>query len=91
MTFIGGIEGRHVDHIDRNPLNNNVANLRVTNYSGNGHNRIATGVYVMKHGKWKAQIKDGGVSRHIGMFDTREEARSAYKEAKRALLGWFPA
>ncbi len=48
-----------IDHIDNNPLNNSVANLRITTQQGNQHNRPTTKGYTWckKDKKWKATIK----------------------------------
>lgn len=40
------------------------------------------GVYKQKSGRFCACIRYDGISRHIGMFDTTEEAFQAYKLAK---------
>jgi hypothetical protein len=76
-----------VDHKNRNPLDNRWENLREATSAINKHNRGAEsrnkvgllGVSPAPAGKFKARI-DG---RHLGVFDTPEEAHSAYLKEKR--------
>ncbi len=71
-----------VDHIDRNPKNNNVNNLRWCSHGQNMNNKGKyksnksghTGVsYVRYLHKWKAQINVNKKT-YIGLFETEEEA-----------------
>lgn len=73
-----------IDHIDGNTLNNSIANLRDVSSFENQHNRIAKG-YCFDKGKWKAVIMVNGKNNHLGVFDTPEEARTAYLTAKKQL------
>ena len=74
-----------IDHIDGNPLNNCVANLRITNNSGNAQNRKNTkGYYFQKpNQKWLSQIRVNKKRIYLGYYNTEEEAREAYLVAKR--------
>lgn len=84
-----------VDHIDGNPLNNAIANLRVVDKRGNAENmRAATsasktgylGVYKRGDtGRYAAQIKVAGRRLSLGCFGTAEGAYEAYIKAKREL------
>tara|TARA_R110002012_G_scaffold62565_1_gene164577 strand:- start:1154 stop:1618 length:465 start_codon:yes stop_codon:yes gene_type:complete len=76
-----------VDHVDGNKLNNAFANLRVVTQQGNRfNNHIAKGYSWNKlRGKWKAQIKVDGKQKHLGLYETEEEARAAYLAAKEVL------
>lgn len=87
-----------IDHRDLDPSNNRWANLRAANHSENGCNKAKPanntsgfkGVYWDRwSGRWKAQIKVGGRRRHIGRYDTREEAAAAYRVKARDLHGEF--
>lgn len=81
--------GREVDHIDGNPSNNCLSNLRLCDRAGNNRNqRIRKdntsgfkGVCWHKvTGKWAATIMADKMARHIGLFSTPEEAAAAYNE-----------
>ena len=71
-----------IDHIDRNKSNNKWENLRLVCEKGNMLNKEARGWRLTPSGKYRVTHR----GRHIGMFDTPEEATSAYLEAKR--LSW---
>lgn len=87
-----------LDHIDGNRANNKLSNLREATQSQNCANAKLRsnntsgfkGVYYHpKTGKWKSQIKKDGVSRHLGLFPTPEEAHKAYVKAAKELFGEF--
>lgn len=75
-----------IDHIDRNPQNNNINNLRCVNRSENCRNRNKwsgcsskyKGVTKLKNGKWVARVSNNGKKKHLGRFDTEEEASKKY-------------
>jgi hypothetical protein len=89
--------GMMLDHIDGNPLNNRLDNLRVCSRTTNAqnqrraHSRNTTGVLgvsrAISHGRWRgkfyAHIRVEGKLIHLGTFDTRELAGEAYIKAKR--------
>ena len=74
-----------IDHIDGNILNNCVANLRITNNTGNAHNRKnVKGYWFDKSSqKWRAKIMINNKPIHLGYYNTEEEAHEAYLVAKR--------
>ena len=82
-----------IDHIDGNPVNNRIENLREATNSVNKQNmRKARSdnksglLGVGKNGKkWRAVIGVDGKNKHIGYFDTPELAHAAYLDAKRVL------
>lgn len=84
ITFIGDIpDGMVVDHIDRDMRNNNINNLRLVTKSQNMINsnkyEYSNGYsYYKKSNKWRARIRMDGKEKHIGLFNTEEEARQAY-------------
>jgi len=83
----GGIaDGLHIDHIDRIRSNNKIENLRLVTRQENQWNLPAKGFHLHKsNNKFRAQIRVSGKRIHLGLFDTEEEARKAYLEAKKEL------
>jgi hypothetical protein len=76
-----------IDHIDGNPLNNHISNLRESTYRENSQNRKTHregrlyGCFYQKlSNKWIAQIRLNGKQCHIGSFKTELEAHNAYKK-----------
>ena len=79
-------EGMLVDHIDMNPKNNCITNLRLVTKSGNAQNQRVKGYWKdTRSGKFGAQIKLNGKSKHLGLHNTEAEARKAYLTAKAKL------
>lgn len=84
-----------VDHIDGVTTNDAISNLRDVTRSQNMQNRKGAqsnsrsgilGVHQYRNGRWRAQIKGTGTpNQYLGEFDTPEEARAAYLEAKRSI------
>ena len=84
-----------IDHKDRNPSNNAIANLRLADRSGNSSNREFgipksgfRGVYQQKR-RWWARICKDGQHFNLGSFPTPEAAHAAYADAARKLFGEF--
>jgi hypothetical protein len=72
-----------IDHIDRNPLNNILTNLRIVSHQQNTFNKISKGYsWSKRDNNWKAQIRVNYKKMYLGSYDTEEEARQAYLEAK---------
>jgi hypothetical protein len=73
-----------IDHIDRNPSNNKIENLRIVSYTQNQWNKGAKGYGFRKdRNKWRAKIKSDGKHIFLGYYETEEEARNAYLDAKK--------
>ena len=79
-----------IDHININPLDNKIENLRVVNNSQNLKNRNKfkncsskyKGVSWYKPtNKWRADILIDGKRKYLGYFTNEEEAHLAYKKA----------
>ncbi len=83
MTY-GNVDFELLDHKDTNPSNNRIDNLRILNNQKNTFNSNAKGYY--QHNiskKWCSQIMINGIHIHLGSFNTEEEARNAYLQAKK--------
>ncbi len=85
-----------VDHIDGNKHNNILSNLRWATRSQNMANRRTyksgnQGVYLRPNRSKQFEVCIQHENRYIyiGMFDTLEEAREAYKKAKNEYCGEF--
>lgn len=90
--FLGLTSEMHVDHIDGTRSNNKVSNLRVctleenlrfTNVRKNKTSKFV-GISVSKSGKWRAQIQVGKKKKWLGVFDTEEQAHTAYQTELKA-------
>lgn len=83
-----------IDHIDRNPSNDSILNLRAATASKNQQNRKInsnnksgyTGVCKFK-GKWKSTIYIDSKPVYLGLFDTAHDAHKAYLEKKLLIHG----
>jgi len=79
-----------VDHIDGNGLNNQRSNIRIAtnriNQANQGRHRKGSLVGATWHKrdkKWMARIEVDGILKHLGYFDTEQEAHEVYKRACR--------
>ena len=78
-----------IDHIDRNPSNNDSANLRLATNSQNSRNRKSRGKskysgvsYITSINRWKSSIRDAyGKKRYLGLYLCEKEAARAYNKA----------
>jgi len=82
-------EDMFVDHIDRNPLNNKLDNLRIVNKQQNQCNQtkqkncssIYKGVHFDKsRNKWQSYIQMNYKRIHLGRYQTELEAAQKYNE-----------
>ena len=95
--FFGEWPDGEIDHRDGDKTNNRISNLRIATRVQNMHNvpgRAPSGykgVQRTKNGKrWQASIGGGeGKRKHLGTFDTKEEARDAYRRAALERHGEF--
>lgn len=80
-----------LDHIDRDTLNSSIYNLREVSASENQRNRgvnknSTTGVKGVslnsKTGRYESYIKINGTKKHLGLFNTIEEAQNAQIKAE---------
>jgi hypothetical protein len=79
-----------IDHIDGNPLNNKLQNLRDVPHSVNMQNRKSATIknktgflgVVKRKNKYAAHIHRNGKQTYLGLFPTAELAHQAFKEAQ---------
>jgi hypothetical protein len=98
-AFIPNPEGLpHIDHINRQKLDNRAENLRWAkphlNGQNNGLSRRNTsgykGVYFNKGAqKWMAYIRHEGKLKYLGLFDDPEEASAHRDQVGKELYGEF--
>ena len=72
-----------IDHINRDPSDNRLCNLRDVSRSENMQNAdCGKGWhYHRKRGVWQAMIRRQGVRTYLGSYSTEAEARIAYRRA----------
>ena len=82
-----------IDHINRNPLDNRKANLRICTQHQNTMNRKSLnsnrGISKTSSGKYRARIHINKKEKHLGVFDTIEEAEKARRQAEIDYFGEF--
>lgn len=83
-----------VDHIDRNPGNNHISNLRFLTKGENLHNKDIKGFWFRKdRNKFQAAITVQGKHISLGSFNNPDFAQLAYQEASIKYYGpvskWF--
>jgi len=75
-------DGRVIDHIDRDKLNNRIDNLRDVTIHQNAHNNGAKGVsFIPSSGKWHAYLYRDGKNYHLGTHNTEGLAIAARNAA----------
>ena len=78
--------GYVIDHINRDPSDNRLENLRCIPKRINHHNMKPLGAHFFKRtGKWTASIRRFGKTLSLGYHDTQEEAIAAYDKARQRL------
>lgn len=96
--YIHGTEPLQIDHIDGDPSNNKIENLRSATNTQNNQNKKLTklnktgfkGVsFSKKYKVFIAQIKINGKNKHLGSCVTAEEAYQLYCAKAKELHGEF--
>lgn len=83
----GKFPAHTIDHINRDPADNRIVNLRDVPQAVNSRNHpqrpILVGPTPTADGRWQASVHQYGGSEPIGVFDTIEEATAAWETAKK--------
>jgi hypothetical protein len=95
--YVYGYLPKVIDHINGNPSDNRIANLRDASMSKNSMNRRTwskygfKGVSKGKCGKWHGYIGSARTKtqRHLGTFESIEDAARAYDAAAIEAYGEF--
>jgi hypothetical protein len=90
-------DGMTIDHIDINPLNNRIENLRLATQSQNAINTKTPknnttgykGVLSTPSGKFQARLGYRGKKLYLGLFKTAEEAAECVRQKSLELYGEF--
>lgn len=96
MAFLNhkpcGFKGFVVDHIDNNPLNNNLSNLQLISHRENSSKDVKnktslfTGVsFIKSKNKWSSNIHFNGKKKHLGYFTSEIEASEYYQNALKSI------
>ena len=75
---------REIDHLDRDPRNNRIENLREAGRVLQSQNRGCFkygSTWFKRDSKWKAQISINGKHKHLGYYETQKEAQEAFMRA----------
>jgi hypothetical protein len=87
----GKFPENEIDHINNCRSDNRFSNLREATKSQNQANGNCGKGYSKNGNKWKAAIKVNGKQIHLGTFQTKEEAASAYLAARHKHFKEFAA
>ena len=94
--FVYGEWPRHqIDHVNGNPGDNRISNLRQATSAQNNANRrvmrdgLKGASWSKRSNRWKASICSGGKKIHLGYHDTEVAAHDAYVRAARKIHGEF--
>ena len=88
IAFLNHTSNGHkliVDHIDNNPLNNNLDNLQIITQRQNslkdkkGTSKHAGVSWCKTRQKWLAQISLNGKNKHLGYYTNEKQAADAYQ------------
>lgn len=96
--YLLGVD-KQVDHINRNPLDNRLSNLRLCTTQQNNMNRTVRkdsksghkGITIVpnRNAKYRARIQLNGRRMTIGYYETLEAAVDAYESVAKELFGEY--
>jgi hypothetical protein len=98
FLYVNGTLPSEIDHIDHNPANNAISNLRAVSHTANGRNQkfrctntsgvIGVG-WDKSRGAWQARIRHDNRIVHLGRFKNIEDAAKAREKAEQE-YGYHP-
>ena len=93
LYVYGNFPAGDIDHINRDPTDDRISNLKSVSHSVNLHNTTHRGVisghkgvYKTKQNRWQARIRVNYKIHNLGTFATIEEAAHARKIAEQKLI-----
>lgn len=86
LYVFGCFPTKDIDHINQQRDDNRLTNLREVDRAVNNYNSNKRKGYCVHKNKFRAYIVKEGKQKHLGTFNTEEEASAAYAEAKQQLL-----
>jgi hypothetical protein len=96
LWMTGELPKEQIDHINGEKIDNRFANLRQATPAQNAHNtksrrrdRLKGAYFVPRLGKWQALICSNWKQKHLGYFQTEQEAHAAYRAAAICQHGEF--
>lgn len=79
----GNVDFKMLDHKNRVVDDNRIENLRIVTHQENQWNNGGKGYYLKNNNKWMSQIQLNGKKIYLGYFNTEDEAKQAYIDAKK--------
>jgi hypothetical protein len=96
FLFHHGYLTKTIDHIDGNPSNNAIENLRAATQCQNNRNRKQKltkyghlGITLIQGKYWMPQLRVDGKKLYLGIYKNVDEAKLAYKNAVEKYCGEF--
>jgi hypothetical protein len=95
FLFYGEFPQKHIDHINNDPTDNRIVNLReVTTQQNTWNAKAKTGTsrykgVTWRRIRWGARIRKDGVLYDLGLYDNEEDAALAYNRKAIELFGNF--
>jgi len=96
FLFHHGYLPETIDHIDGNPSNNAIENLRAATQSQNNRNRREVpnkyghvGLTLLQGKYWQPQLRVDGKRLYLGSYKNVEDAKAAYQNAVDKYCGEF--